>query len=303
MPIAPMLKRTIVIASPAYLRLEYEQLIIENAETGEINSVPIEDIGFLLLEHRQITLTHPVLTRCVELGVAIITCDRSYMPIGMVLPLGQQHHRQGERFLQQVSSTEALRAKLWQQTIEAKILNQAAVARSVGFASWRTIERMAQKVLPADSTNCEASAARYYWRAVFGETFSRDPDGDPPNNLLNYGYTVIRAATARALVGSGLFPIVGIHHRNRGNCFALADDIMEPYRPFVDIVVRQLCQDEPPPVDLKPHHKRRLLEVLNLDTIIEDERSPLQIALSTTAASLALCMAGKRSRILYPRLP
>lgn len=298
-----MIKRTIVIASPSYLRLEYEQLIIENAQTGAVARVPIEDIGYLILEHRQITMTHPVLSQCLELGVSIITCDRSYLPSGMLLPLGQQHHLQGERFLQQVAATRELCHQLWQQTVRAKVLNQALFARRIGYRYWRSIERIAVRVLPGDRTNCEARAARHYWRGVFGDSFCRDPDGDPPNNYLNYGYTIVRAAAARALVGSGLLPILGIHHRNRGNCFALADDIMEPYRPFVDAVVWELSRRETLTTNLTPAAKRRLLEVLTLDTIVEGERSPLQIALATTAASLAQCYAGKRSSIIYPRIP
>jgi len=298
-----MLKRTLVIASPAYLRLEYDQLVIENAESGTCARVPIEDLAYLILEHRQITLTHPVLVRCIELGVALVTCDSSYLPAGIVLPLGQQHHLQGERFLQQVAATTELCQRLWQQTVRAKIHNQAKLAERAGYRMWRTIYRLADKVQLGDRTNCEASAARYYWRGIFGDTFLRDPDGDPPNNLLNYGYSIVRAAMARALVGSGLFPILGIHHRNRHNCFALADDIMEPYRPFVDARVRDMISTTPPPDRLLPQHKRQLLEVLTLDTIINGERSPLQIALSTTAASLAQCFAGSRSTIIYPVLP
>jgi len=298
-----VIKRTIVIASPSYLRLEHEQLIIEHAQSGAIARVPIEDIGYLLFENRQITLTHALLSRCVEQGVAVVTCDGSFLPSGMVLPIGQQHHLQGERFLQQVAATLQLHHKLWEQTVRAKILNQAQLAQRVGYRSWRSIERMASRVQLGDRTNCEASAARHYWRGIFGNTFTRDPEGEPPNNYLNYGYAILRAATARALVGSGLFPILGIHHRNRGNCFALADDVMEPYRPFVDGIVWELSRKGPLPADLSPPAKRQLLEVLTLDTIIEGERSPLQIALSTTAASLAQCYAGKRTTIIYPRMP
>ncbi|MCX8052082.1 MAG: type II CRISPR-associated endonuclease Cas1 [Chlorobi bacterium] len=298
-----MLKRTIVIASPSYLRLEYDQLLIENTETGVIAPVPIEDVGYLILEHRQITLTHPVLTRCLEHGVAVVVCDAAYLPAGMFLHLGQQHHIQGERFLQQVAATPALQETLWQQTVRAKILNQAILARRLGVNTWRSIERLATRVQPGDRTNCEATAARHYWRGVFGNEFSRDPDGDPPNNLLNYGYTIVRAATARALVTAGLLPILGIHHRNRSNCYALADDVMEPYRPFVDGLVWELCQQTKPPETLTPSIKRRLLEVLTLDTIVDGQRSPLQIALATTAASLAYCFAGSRSTIIFPRMP
>ncbi|MDW8075731.1 MAG: CRISPR-associated endonuclease Cas1, partial [Bacteroidota bacterium] len=128
-----MIKRTIVIASPSYLRLENEQLVVENTDTGAVNRVPIEDIGYLLLEHRQITITHPVLSRCLEQGVALIVCDSAYLPAGMFLHLGQQHHVQGERTLQQIAASSELRASLWQQTIQAKIRNQTILARRVGY--------------------------------------------------------------------------------------------------------------------------------------------------------------------------
>jgi len=298
-----MLKRTIVIANPAYLRLEQEQLVIENSQTGAKATVPIEDIGYLILEHRQITLTHPVLARCLEHGVAVVTCDSSYLPNGMFLHLGQQHHLQGERFLQQITATLELKDMLWQQIIVAKITNQAILAKRTGHPRWRSIERLAHRVESGDRSNCEASAARHYWQYLFGETFRRDPDGAPPNNLLNYGYSILRAAAARALVGSGLFPLFGVHHRNRANCFALADDIMEPYRPFVDGLVWEIVHHETPPNSLHPHHKRRLLEVLTLDTLVGSERSPLQIALSTTAASLAQCYSRKRNRLVFPLMP
>lgn len=301
-----MIKRTLCFSHPAYLSLRNKQLSVRlekhDGEPEREATIPIEDIGFVVLDHRQITITHGALSALLDNNASVVTCNESHMPVGLMLPL-EGNTIQSERFQSQLSASLPLRKQLWQQTVQQKILNQAALLRELHGTETGNMQHWAADVHSGDSTNLEGRAAAFYWSQMFPTlpNFTRSREGEYPNNLLNYGYAILRAVIARALVGSGMLPTLGIHHHSRYNAYCLADDIMEPYRPFVDrLVVETMseCCD----VEVTTNIKRRLLTVPTLDVHIGGQRSPLMVAASQTTASLARCFAGESRRISYPEL-
>jgi CRISP-associated protein Cas1 len=304
-----MIKRTLCFGNPAYLHFKDEQLVISLPEASLLQekdnttTIPIEDIGVLIVEHPQITLTHLLINALLENNAALITCDSRHMPSGLLLPL-KRNTTQQERFTRQINASEPLRKKLWQQTVKQKILNQAAVLKSQECKT-ENMKYWAGKVKSGDTDNFEGRAAAYYWNELFNTypEFRRDPDGISPNNLLNYGYAILRAVVARSLVASGLLPTFGIHHHNRYNAYCLADDIMEPYRPYVDQLVLEIMEESGEiPEEITKVEKSRLLKIPVLDVIINKRRSPLMIATQQTSASLAGCFAGNLRKIEYPEM-
>lgn len=292
-----MIKRTIYIGNPSRLTHAHHQLMISQ-DGGEAH-VPIEDIGILMLDHPQITLTHRVIQALQENESAIISCDEKHLPFALMVPF-EGHHVQAERMRVQWDASLPLKKQLWKQTVEAKIRNQAAVLEKMGKDS-RPLTQLACQVRSGDTDNKEGRAARVYWDKLFDGLFTRLRFGDPPNAHLNYAYAILRAVIARALVGSGLNPALGIHHHNRYNMYALADDIMEPYRPFADRVVFGIMEkDVNMDPELSPEIKRTLLSVAAMDVRMDNERSPLMVAASRTTSSLFECLEGTRRRILYP---
>ena len=298
-----MIKRTLYFGNPAYLSLKLEQLVVrmpdslDNMET--VRTVPIEDIGILILDHKQITITQGLIEKLLDNNCALITCSSSHLPTGLMLPL-YGNTIQNERFRYQLDASLPLRKQLWQQTIQAKISNQAALLKYATGSIHKNMQVWATEVRSGDSANMEARAAAYYWKTLFHDIdgFVRGRDEDEPNNLLNYGYAIVRAIIARALVSSGLLPTLGIHHHNRYNAYCLADDIMEPYRPYVDKIVFDICMWGEA-FKLTPGLKRELLSIPTIDVIINDKRSPLMVAVSTTTASLVKCFTGEMRKILY----
>lgn len=293
-----MIKRTLYFGNPTRLSVQQQQLLIKT-EDKEIR-VAIEDIGVLVIDHYQVTLTHAVLHKLLDNNAAVITCNDKHHPTGLLLNL-DGHTQQSEKFKAQIEASEPLKKQLWQQTIKAKIQNQAAV-----LAKWELdnsyLKRYVQLVLSGDTSNQEAQAARYYWKVLYNEEdpfFIRERFGEYPNNFLNYGYAILRATVARGLVSSGLLPTLGIHHRNKYNAYCLADDIMEPYRPYVDHLVKLLML-ETQEQELTSDVKRRLLNIPNTDIKIDGKDSPLMVGLQRTTASLAACFEGKSKKILYP---
>ena len=232
-----MIKRTLYFGNPAYLKTKNEQLIFESTEDGETKTFPIEDIAVLIMDHHQITITQALIAKLLENNVALITCDGKHHPTGLLLNL-DGNTLQSRKFKAQVEATMPLKKQLWQQTVSAKIDNQACMLESIQVPA-KNLRNWSQEVKSGDSENHEAVAAAYYWKNIFAiyTQFKRDPEGKPPNNLLNYGYAILRAVVARNLVASGLLPTLGIFHKNQYNAYCLADDIMEPYRPFIDKVV------------------------------------------------------------------
>ena len=305
-----MIKKTLYFGNPAYLSLRNGQLVIrlpevEKAELPDIikqetiRTVPIEDIGVVVLDNKQITITQGALAELVANSATVITCDSKCMPTGMLLPLSGNILHQ-ERFRNQIEAAIPLRKQLWQQTVKAKIENQAYCLQKNTSKSFVPLHVLARKVRSDDADNHEAQAAAYYWKNLFSDGFTRDKDGIPPNNLLNYGYAILRAVIARALVGSGLLPVYGIHHHNRYNAYCLADDIMEPYRPFVDDLVISTMKKMEVSDDLTVALKREMLSIPVLDVVIGGKRSPLMIAAGLTTASLAKCYNGEAREISYP---
>lgn len=308
-----MIKRTLYFGNPAYLSLWKEQLLIQLPEVVKnetlpgtfkddaVKNIPIEDIGVLILDNKQITITHGVIEKLLANNVTLITCDSSRMPVGLMLPLSG-NTTQTERFKHQLNASVPLKKQLWQQTVQAKIQNQAHLLHSVTGEVVKNMQIWASDVKSGDPDNYEARAAVYYWANIFPQIsgFSRNREGIPPNNLLNYGYAVLRAVVARSLVASGLLPTLGIHHRNKYNAYCLADDIMEPYRPFVDKLIIELTAKTDDLSEITKDLKAELLNVPVLDVIMNGQRSPLMIAVGQTTASLYQCFAGKVRKIKYP---
>lgn len=309
-----MIKRTLYFGSPAYLSKKNEQLIIKYPEDEETkddsengykkrtnqNSIPIEDIGIVILDNQQITLTHGLLYSLIQNNCAVVTCNNTHHPIGLFLPL-ESNLEQSQRFQEQIKASVPLKKQLWQQTVSAKILNQAMVlAKRKKHCD--NMKQWAKKVRSGDPDNLEARASNFYWKNLFPEelNFKREREGEPPNNLLNYGYAILRATIARGLVGSGLLPTLGIHHHNKYNAFCLADDIMEPYRPYVDDMVATIIENGEDFTELTPSIKKQLLSIPVIDVCIEGKTSPLMIGVQRTTASLNKCFSGEQRKIIYP---
>jgi len=296
-----MIKRTLFFGNPAYLSTKNEQLVVSFPEEGKKEaSIPIEDLGYVVLEDQQITITNGLIRKLVENKTAIITCDQQHMPCSILRPL-VGHTEQTERMRHQLNASMPLKKNLWQQTVQAKIENQAnhLLRREKNALK---LKRWVNAVKSGDAGNHEAIAAAYYFQSLFSEVegFSRNQKGVPPNNLLNYGYAILRAVTARALVSSGMLPSVGIFHRNKYNAFCLADDIMEAYRPFVDAVVYEMVETGGNISELNTNLKSQLLTIPALDVFLDGKWSPLMVAMSSTTNSLYDCFLGSSRKILYP---
>ena len=310
-----MIKKTLYFGNPVYLSLRNAQLVIKLPEVVRNDSLPdafkentvvtksIEDIGIVVLDNKQITITSGVLEALLENNSAVITCDSKSMPVGLMLPL-YGNTTQNERFRQQLEASLPLKKQLWQQTIREKIENQAAVLQKCLGEEMKCMRIWAADVRSGDPDNLEARAAAFYWKNLFADIdgFTREREGIPPNNLLNYGYAILRAVVARGLVSSGLLPTLGIHHHNRYNAYCLADDIMEPYRPYVDELVFRIVKSNGVSEELTKDLKALLLGIPTLEVRIDGKRSPLMIAVSQTTASLYKCFSGELRRIVYPEM-
>jgi CRISPR-associated protein Cas1 len=304
-----MIKRTLHFGNPAYLSLGNSQLIInlphlkEFGEEKARQSVAIEDIGVVILEHKQITITHACIAALLENNVAIITCNHTHHPTGLMLPL-EGNNLQSKNYRFQIDASLPLKKQLWQQTIQAKIGNQAAILKQRGVPMDNMLHWV-KSVKSGDPDNYEGRAAAYYWKNVFPKKveFFRGREGNPPNNLLNYGYAILRAIVARGLVSSGLLPTLGIHHHNQYNAYCLADDIMEPYRPFVDRIVLEIVDKGDNFLELSTPIKSKLMHIASDDITIDNQTSPLMVGLQRTTASLVKCYEGSLRKISYPVIP
>ena len=307
-----MIKRTLYFGNPAYLSLKMKQLVVRiplqedkddlPAKEGPTRTIPIEDIGIVILDHRQVTITQGLLEALLANNCAVITCDSKRMPTGLLLPLAG-NTIQTERFRSQIEASLPLKKQLWQQTIEAKIRNQAAMLKYVTGSDHPNMLKWADSVRSGDTDNLEGRAAVYYWKTVFPEdpSFVRQQEAEGVNTLLNYGYAILRAMVARALVSSGLLPTLGIHHHNRYNAYCLADDIMEPYRPYVDqLVIDSLNEGIAP--EINTDNKIKLLNLPVKEVLINEKRSPLMVAVTQTTASLVKCFRGEIRKIIYPEM-
>ncbi len=296
-----MIKRTLHFSNPAHLSTSKQQLVVElKDEFRTSKTIPIEDLGMVILEHPHITLTVNLLELLAENQVAVITCNSKYMPTGLFLTM-EGNSEQTKRMSTQFEASVPLKKQLWQQTIKAKIYNQARVLERLNVGSTR-LDNLKEKVLSGDPKNCEAQAAAFYWRQIYGGKFVRSRDPETPNAQLNFGYAILRSIVARALTASGMFPSIGIHHKNKYNAFCLADDIMEPYRPYVDWIVLHLPNIQETTEGLSREQKIELLKLAQIDVVINGLKRPLFHAVSMTTASLYKCFSGEQRKILYPEL-
>lgn len=308
-----MIKRTLCFSNPAYLSLKNEQLVFklpqieknddlpESFKVDATKTIPIEDIGVVVLDHKQITITQGLMEALLENHCAVITCDKSHLPVGLMLPLCG-NTTQNERFRCQLDASLPLKKQLWQQTVQAKIGNQAVVLEKCRGTEVGNMQKWQKEVRSGDPDNLEGRTAAYYWKNMFPdvEDFTREREGVSPNNLLNYGYAILRAVVARALVASGMLPTLGIHHHNRYNAYCLADDIMEPYRPYVDELVVNYTDENGCPEEITSDIKKVMLSIPVLDVRINGQRSPLMLAAGQSAASLYRCFSGESRKIIYP---
>lgn len=296
-----MIKRIVEISqSKSHLKVKYGQLVI-GQNGSDVSIIPCEDIGVLLVDHQGVSYTHSVFTELLKCGAAVVLCGQNHHPTGMLLPL-DSNSIQTERFRQQINVKEPVKKQLWKQIVQAKIKHQAKL---LGRDSdeYKALMGLRQKVRSGDPENIESQSSRRFWPAFFCDAnFRRDINGPWPNNLLNYGYMVMRAAVARALCSAGLLPTLGIHHRNRYNSFCLADDLMEPFRGFVESKVREICRGGDYGGELDQQIKARLLEVLYDEVEIGGFKGPLMVGLHRACASLVRCFAGEQKTIDLPKV-
>lgn len=293
-----MVKRTLFVSNPCRLFLRNQQMVVENQSTGEVRTVPIEDVGFVLIENQQVGFTIPLLNALSENNCAVVFCNAQHVPVSMLMNL-ESNNVQAETYKFQIEASLPLKKNLWKQLIEQKIANQAALMKEIGEDGDK-LKPLYSNVKSGDADNREGVAAKIYWDSIFGNEFVRTRYGGDPNPLLNYGYSILRAATARALMGSGLYPAFGLFHKNRYNAFPLADDLMEPYRPYVDQLVVEMVQSGQNTLTIET--KQRLLSVLFVDVRFDDLTRPLQMGLSITTASLVRCLRGESKRLELPHL-
>lgn len=291
-----MIKQTLFFSTPVCLSLKNNQIVITWRDSEDKVTRPIEDLGCVVLENQMISITLPLLNELVKNNVAVILCDNKMMPTAMLQSL-DANSTQAESLKYQLGVSEPMKKQAWKQVIEAKIKNQASILEKA-CKKGSILKPFYMNVKSGDSDNREGLAAKTYWSNLFGSNFKRDREGCPPNSLLNYGYSILRAATARALLGSGLLPNLGIFHKSRYNAFPLADDIMEPYRPYVDDIVSQLSKNGVQ--ELNKDSKAAILRVLSCDVKIGQVTRPLQIALTITTASLVRYYAGENKKISLP---
>ncbi len=292
-----MLKRSLFFVNPYHLSVKNRQLQISNKNSGEIKSVPAEDIGFAVFDNKQITYSHSVFQLFSENNTAVIICNEQHLPASIMLNYNA-HHMHGKHTDCQINASAALKKNLWKQTIKQKIRNQAEFLQKRGYKTNALFE-IAKQVKSGDVDNRESYAASIYWKQMY-DGFSRHRYGDEPNSMFNYCYAILRAATAKALTGSGLLPLAGIHHRNKYNAFRLADDIMEPYRPFADALVVETFEKYPDYEELTTEIKAELLNILTADVQFPKVKRPLSVGLSMTTASLAQCFLGEIRKLKYP---
>lgn len=293
-----MIKRTIEISQDAaHLTVKLDQLLIKHGD-ATVGSIPCEDIGLVLVDHPGTTYTHAALTSLAESGAALVVCGRNHLPVAVLLPLAD-HSQIIWRIQDQLNVSKPLRKQLWKQLVQAKIRAQAANLHFSSATRDKLLD-MVRQVRSGDPNNLEAQAARVYWAHWLpAGAFRRDPDAGEINGLLNYGYAVVRAALARAIVAAGMLPAIGLFHSNRSNAFCLADDLIEPLRPLVDCRVRELCQQGL--VTVTRESKAGLLSLLADPVRFAGENGPLIVNLHRMVASLVRCYQGEEKQLQIPR--
>ena len=294
-----MIKQTLMLTSAVSLSLKDNQMVITFKDNKDTVTRHIEDIGFVIVDNPNVSITIPLLNELADNNVAVVFCDRRQMPKSMLMTLdGNSTQQETYRF--QIEASLPTKKNIWKLLVEGKIKNQALLLNKVG-RNGNVLKQYYSNVKSGDTDNREGAAAREYWNRLFDSQFIRRREGEPPNNLLNYGYTILRAAVARALIGSGLYPAFGVFHKNRYNAFPLADDVMEPYRPFVDEIVYHLYFDGATN-ELDNNSKSALLRLLFADVKIGKVTRPLENALSMTTSSLMKMLKGDNDKLVLPSL-
>ncbi|EEV20910.1 CRISPR-associated endonuclease Cas1, NMENI subtype [Treponema vincentii ATCC 35580] len=293
-----MIKRTLFFSHAVCLSVKHKQLVIFSEETQEETLVPIEDIGFVIVENERVSLTIPLINELTENNCALIFCNEKHMPFSMTMPL-DCNEIQSQLFSAQINAKLPVKKKCWKQVVEYKIKNQGLLLKKYDLDFARLAD-FSKRVKSGDSTNMESQAAKFYWDNLFGKNWCRNRFGEFPNNYLNYGYAILRAATARALAGSGLLPALGIHHHNKYNAYCLADDLMEPYRPFIDDEVIEYISTNPDEKELGLEFKKKILKVLTRDVKMNNLTRPMMAALSMTSASLADALSNESEKLKLP---
>jgi len=291
-----MIKRIIDISEQAYLHLKNQQLLIDK-QSETVGQVPIEDLGVLILQHPAIVISQQVIIHCQKNKVVIIFCDEKHLPYSLILPIAESHSLHNKILKQQIAVTEPTRKRLWQQIVQQKIVSQAKTLAQLGKGTMR-LSRLAKHVKKGDTGNSEAIAAQIYWRLLFGSNFRRNVDMDGINSLLNYGYSIIRACVARSICGAGLHPTLGLFHKNQYNALCLADDIIEPFRPWVDLLVYRLSQQGQ--LEVNQHTKQQLLGLLSETVMYENKKMTLMVAMHYLMANLKRCYNKELKVLAYP---
>lgn len=293
------MKRTIFVTSPFHLCLKRGQMVFRGAADGsDAGSVPVEDVGMVVVENPEVLVSVPLLSALAERNAAVVFCDSRRLPSSMLVSL-DANSKQGEMRIAQRGAKVTLKKSLWRQVVEAKIRNQAALLDKLGLDG-SVLKPYWSRVRSGDSGNMEGVAAKVYWGVLFGDGFSRSREGVVPNHFLNYGYTVLRSAMARALLGSGLSLDDGLFHRSCYNAMPLVDDMVEPFRPYVDEVVYSLYASGSK--DLGPDEKRRLVAVGGAKVSFGDRSCSLTDGLSVASASLGRVFLGGGDVLRFPRL-
>jgi CRISPR-associated protein Cas1 len=297
--LSPMIKRIIDISEAAYVRLKHQQLVIEK-QSEIVGQVPIEDLGVLILQHPAIVLTQQLIVACQKNKVVIVFCDEKHLPYSLILPIGEGHTLHNKILKQQMAISEPTRKRLWQKIVQHKIKEQEQTLVMLNKESTR-LSFLSTQVKTGDSGNCEAIAAQAYWKLLFGKAFKRDADLDGVNSLLNYGYAIIRAAVARSVCGAGLHPTIGLFHTNQYNALCLADDLMEPFRPWVDYVVYQMASTNSE-VTINQQSKQALLGLMSEAVLYKKKTMPFMVALHYLMADLKRCYSNGIKTLPYPLL-
>ncbi|WP_428086256.1 type II CRISPR-associated endonuclease Cas1 [Candidatus Thioglobus sp.] len=293
-----MIKRIVEVSNPSYLHLKNKQLFIEqNHEMAA--QIPIEDIGVLILEHSAISITQPLIIECQKNNTAIIFCDEKHLPYSTILPISEGNNLHQKILKQQINITEPVRKNLWKQVVQQKIKNQANTLKQFDKPFMR-LEKLATEVKSGDVTNCEGLAAQYYWKTLFGKDFVRDQNAENINSVLNYGYSIIRAMIARSIVASGLHPAIGLFHHNQYNGLCLADDLMEPFRPWVDSIAYQLHQDDIN-ISVTKEVKIPFLNLLSESVKFKDKQMPLMVSVHYLMADLKRTFIKESKSLTYPK--
>ena len=294
-----MIKRIVDISEQAYIHTKNQQLFIDK-EGKTVGRIPIEDLGVLILQHPAIVITQSTIVACQKSKAAIIFCNERHLPYSVILPISDGHTLHQKVLRMQVEAKKHLTKKIWKQVVQQKIVEQQRTLSLAGTDA-AVLARLASKVKSGDAENHEAQAAQYYWPRLFGRSFRRDYEAAGVNTLLNYGYAVVRALIARAIVAGGLHPAIGIHHHNQYNSLCLADDLMEPFRPWVDWLVYQIwIENKKTKIDKDT--KQNMLRLLSESVQINKKTMPLMVACHYLIADFKRCLDGSITRLKYPAL-